>query len=39
LRCPFDVPDETFMALALARDAYKEAAGDVRYGHEFDDLD
>lgn len=39
LRCPFDVPEDAFMAIALARDAFKEAAGEVHYGHEFDDLD
>jgi putative acetyltransferase len=39
LECPWPVPAEAFMAIALARDAYKDVAGMVTYGHEFDDLE
>lgn len=39
LRCPWPVPPDSFMATALARDAYKDVAGAVKYGHEFDDLE
>lgn len=39
LACPFPAAAEAFMAIALARDAYKEAAGTVVYGPEFEDLE
>lgn len=39
LQCPWPAPAEAFMAIALARDAYNEVAGRVKYGHEFDDLE
>ncbi|HWA14177.1 MAG TPA: N-acetyltransferase [Burkholderiales bacterium] len=39
LRCPFPAPEEAFMAIALARDAFRDAAGMVAYGPEFDDLE
>lgn len=39
LVCPFPVPEDAFMAIALARDAWRDAAGMVQYGHEFDDLE
>jgi len=39
LSCPFPAPPEAFMAIALARDAWQDVSGMVRYGHEFDDLE
>jgi putative acetyltransferase len=39
LSCPFVAPDEAFMAIALAREAFRGAQGPLRYGPEFDDLE
>jgi putative acetyltransferase len=39
LRCPFPAPEGAFMAIALARDAFRQASGLVGYGPEFDDLE
>jgi putative acetyltransferase len=39
LTCPFPAPQSAFMAVALARDAWRHVAGMVQYGHEFDDLE
>jgi putative acetyltransferase len=39
LKCPFPAPDDSFMAIALARDAFRDAAGPVGYGPEYDDLE
>jgi putative acetyltransferase len=39
LQCPFPAPAEAFMAIALARDAFRESPGLVCYGPEFDDLE
>lgn len=39
LTCPFPAPENAFMAVALARDAWRDVAGMVQYGHEFDDLE
>jgi putative acetyltransferase len=39
LVCSFPVPSEAVMAIALARDAWQDAAGPVHYGPEFDDLE
>jgi len=39
LTCPFPVAEGAFMAMALARDAWRGVAGMVQYGHEFDDLE
>lgn len=35
IRAPFDVPDEAFMAIALAPGALRDCAGTVRYPPEF----
>ena len=39
LVCPFPAPPEAFMAIALARDAFRDASGKVDYGVEFEDLE
>jgi len=39
LRCPFPVPDNSFMAIELDPGAFAGVSGTVRYGHEFDDLE
>lgn len=39
LKCPFPLPEETFMAIELEPAAFAQASGVVRYGHEFDDLE
>jgi putative acetyltransferase len=39
LENPWTTAPESFMAIAMARDAYKDVRGRVNYGHEFDDLE
>jgi putative acetyltransferase len=36
IRCPFDVPDEAFMAMELRKGATPDGGGVVRYRPEFD---
>jgi len=35
IKCPFDVPDEVFMAIELANKALENKAGTVKYPKEF----
>ena len=39
LKCPFPVPEESFMAIELEPGAFAQVSGVVHYGHEFDDLE
>jgi putative acetyltransferase len=39
LTCPFAAAEGTFMAVALAREAFRDVAGGVTYGPEFEDLE
>jgi putative acetyltransferase len=39
LKCPFPVPENSFMAIELEPGAFAGVSGTVRYGHEFDDLE
>ena len=38
IRCPFEVPDESFMAIELRENALENIAGTVNYPSEFMDL-
>jgi predicted N-acetyltransferase YhbS len=35
IKCPFEVPDEAFMAIELVEDSLKDKAGSVQYPKEF----
>jgi len=35
IKCPFEVPDEAFMAIELTEKAFEDKAGTVRYPDEF----
>ena len=35
IKCPFEVPDEAFMAIALNKKAFEGKAGTVKYPDEF----
>ena len=39
LKCPFPVPENSFMAVELESGAFAGVSGMVRYGHEFEDLE
>ena len=35
IKCPFEVPDEAFMAIELTERAFEDKAGTVKYPDEF----
>ncbi|OYT63102.1 GNAT family N-acetyltransferase, partial [Methanosarcinales archaeon ex4484_138] len=39
IKCPFEVPDEVFMAIELTEKAFEGKAGTVKYPDEFNEIE